>query len=369
VRDFMKIAVLGAGNGGYAASADLSLAGFKVNLFEFPEFEENLKPIIERKGIEIVGSARVGFAKLNKVTTSIKEAIEDVDLIMVVVPAFAHKVLAKKCAPYIHDQPIVLNPGHTGGALEFFNELRKGGFNGEVKIGETMTLTYICRKTGPAQVKVFHVMKKLLFGVFPSKYTDELYSLFKELYPSIVPAINVLESGLTNLAAMFHPPGMLLNSGWIEFTKGDFKFYYEGITPSVARVVEALDEERLKIMEKLGFKPISFTEWYYLQGCTPIKTKSVYEALQAGGPDQYLKAPSTLNHRYVTEDINHGLVPMASIARMLNVPTPNMDALIRIGSTINQTDYWKEGLTVEKLGIANFSLEELKEFLEKGKLG
>jgi len=362
----MKIAILGAGNGGYAASADLSLAGFDINLYESPEFKENLKPIIEHGGIEIIGAARNGFAKLNKVTTSIKEAIEGVDLIMVIVPAFAHKILAKRCAPYLADQPIVLNPGHTGGALEFAKELKKEGFRGKIKIGETMTLTYICRKSNQAQIKVFHVMKKLLFGVFPSEYTEELYRLFKELYPSIVPAVNVLESGLTNLAAMFHPPGMLLNSGWIEFTKGNFKFYYEGITPSVARVVEALDKERLKIMEKFGFKPIPFTEWYYLQGCTPIKAKSVYEALQAGGPDQYLKAPSTLAHRYVVEDINHGLVPMASIARMFNIPTPNMDALITIGSTINQTDYWKEGLTVEKLNIANLSMEKLKEFLEKG---
>ncbi|MBS7648558.1 MAG: NAD/NADP octopine/nopaline dehydrogenase family protein [Candidatus Bathyarchaeia archaeon] len=363
----MNVAVLGAGNGGYAASADLSLAGFKVNLYESKEFEENLKPIIEHGGIEILGSARTGFARLNRVTTSIKEAIEGVDLIMVVVPAFAHKILAKSCAPYLKDQPIVLNPGHTGGALEFFRELRKEGFKGEAKIGETMTLTYICRKPAPAQVKVFHVMKKLLFGVFPSKHTEELYGLFKELYPSVVPASNVLESGLTNLAAMFHPPGMLLNSGWIEFTKGNFKFYYEGITPSVARVVEALDQERLRLMEKLGFEPIGFTEWYYLQGCTPIRAKSVYEALQAGGPDQYLKAPNSLEHRYVVEELNHGLVPIASIARMLNSPAPNIEALIVIASTISQRDYWKEGLTVEKLGIAGLSLERLEGFLKEGK--
>lgn len=362
----MNVAVLGAGNGGYASSADLSLRGFNVNLYESPEFEQNLKPIIERGGIEISGAAGTGFAKPKKVTTSIKEAIEDVDLIIVVTPAFAHKFLAKKCAPYLRNQAIVVNPGHTGGALEFAKTLKEEGFRGEIKIGETMVLTYICRIVGPGQVKVFHLMKKLLFAAFPSKHTDELYSMFKELYPAIVPGIHVLETGLTNLAAMFHPSGMLLNAGWIEFTKGAFKFYYEGITPSVARVVEALDQERLEIMKALRLKPIPFTEWYYLKGCTPIKTGSIYEAVQAYEAARSLRAPSGLNHRYVTENIGHGLVPIASIARMFNVPTPNADALIRIGSTINKIDFWKEGLTCEKLGIAGLSLEKLEQFLERG---
>ena len=146
-----------------------------------------------------------------------------------------------------------------------------------------MVLTYICRVTNPGQVKIFHVMKKLMFAGFPSREGDELYEMFKELYPAITLGKNVFDTGLTNLAAMFHPPGMLLNVGWIEYTKGAFKFYLEGITPSVARVVEAMDKERLEIMKVLELTPISFTEWYYLQGCTPVNVKSVYDSLQARG--------------------------------------------------------------------------------------
>ena len=362
----MNIAVLGAGNGGYACSADLTLRGFKVNLYESPEFEETIKPVIERGGIDISGAAGTGFAKLNKATTDIREALENTDLVIVVTPAFAHEFLAKKCAPYLRDQPVILNPGHTGGALNFAKNLKEGGFGRRIKVGETMVLTYVCRKTAPGQIKIFHVMKQLLFGAFPSQYTDELYGAFKDLYPAIVAGANVLDSGLTNLAAMFHPPGMLLNAGWIEFTNGAFKFYFEGITKSVARVVEALDQERLRIMDRLGLEPVPFTEWYYRQGCTPVRANSVYEALQAGGPDQNLKAPDSLNHRYVIEEINHGLVPIASIGHMFDVATPNIDALIRVGSTTNQIDFWKEGLTAEKMGIAGLSLAKLKKFLEEG---
>jgi opine dehydrogenase len=362
----MNVAVLGAGNGGCAASADLSQRGFNITLFESQDFEQNINPITQRNGVQFEGAIGTGVAQLKKVTTNIREAVADVDLVMVVTPAFAHNILAKRMAPYLRDQPVILNPGHTAGAISFARSLKENGFTGTVRIGETMVLTYICRLVEPGHVKVFHLMKKLLFSAFPSRYTDELYDSFKELYPSIVRGSNVLETGLTNLGAVMHCPGMLLNSGWIEHTKGAFKFYFEGITPSVARVVQALDDERLRLIEAVGLKPVPATEWYYLQGCTPIRTDSIYEAFQAGGPDQYLKAPSSLDHRYVVEEVNYGLVPMASIGRMLDVPTPNMNALITIASTTGHRDFWDEGLTTEKLGIAGFSLEELNQFLREG---
>ena len=362
----MNVAVLGAGNGGCAAAADLSQRGFNVNLFESQEFEQNIKPITEKKGVQFDGVIGTGLAHPKKVTTNIREAIVDADLIMIVTPAFAHNILAKKIAPYLGRQPVILNPGHTGGALSFAKCLKENGFTGPIRVGETMVLTYICRLVEPGNVKVFHVMKNLLFSAFPSRYTDELYKAFKELYPSIMRGKNVLETGLTYIGSIMHVPGMLLNAGWIEYAKGGFKFYFEGVTPSVARVVETLDEERLSIVEAAGLTPVPAMQWYYRQGCTPIETRSVYDAFQAGGPDQNLKAPNSLEHRYVIEEVNYGLVPMASIGRLLHVPTPNMDALIQIASTTNDRDFWTEGLTTEKLGIAGLSLQELNDFLKEG---
>ena len=363
----MNVAVLGAGNGGCAAAADLSQRGYNVNLFESQEFEQSIKPITERNGVQFAGAIGTGLAHLKMVTTNIREAIADADLMMVVTPAYAHNILAKRVAPYLRNQLVVLNPGHTGGAISFAKTLEENGFKGTIKIGETMVLTYVCRLAEPGNVKIFHVMKSLLFSAFPSRYTDELYDTFKELYPSIVRGSNVLETGLTNLAAVMHPAGMLLNAGWIEFAKGGFKFYFEGVTPSVARVIEALDRERVKLAETVGLEPVPFTQWYYREGCTSVETKSVFEAFQAGGPDQNLKAPGTLDHRYVIEEVNYGLVPMASMGRMLQVPTPNMNALITIASTAGHRDFWADGLTTEKLGIAGLSVEQLNHFVEEGK--
>lgn len=366
--DIQKIAVLGAGNAGYACSADLSLAGHKVSLFEFPKFKANIEPILKHGGIEITGQAREGFARLHKVTTNIKEAIEDAEIILVAVPAFAHKLMAEKCAPYLKDgQIIVLNPGHTGGALEFGATLQKLGVKKDIKLAETMTLTYATRRAGPAQVKVFILVKKLLFAAFPGKDTEEVIDVFKDLYPSVVPATNVLETGLTNINAVLHPPGMILNAGWIEHSKGDFSFYTQGLTQSVGSVCEALDKERLSLMKALGFKPISLVEWYNMTGYSPLKNVSISESLRASERQEEIKAPSSMKHRYIVEDVPYGLVPMASLGDMLNVSTPIMDSLINLSSLINRVDYWSEGLTVEKLGIPDLSLDDLNAFLQEEK--
>ena len=366
--DVEKIAVLGAGNAGHACSADLSLAGYKVNLFESPKFKANIEPILKRGGIEITGQAREGFARLNMVTTNIREAVEDVDIILVVVPAFAHKFMAEKCAPYLKNgQIIILNPGHTGGALEFAITLQKLGVKKEIKLGETMSLTYATRREGPAQVKVFILVKKLLFAAFPGKATMKLIDVFKELYPSVVPATNVLETGLTNINAVLHPPGMILNAGWIEHSKGDFSFYTQGITESVGSTCEAVDKERLGLMKALGFKPISLVEWYNMTGYTSLRNVSISEALRASEHQEEIKAPSSMKHRYIVEDIPYGLVPMASIGNALDVSTPIMHSLINLSSIINQVDYWSEGLTVKKLGISGLSRDDLNAFLYEGK--
>ena len=86
-----RIAILGAGNGGCAAAADLSMHGHSVALYELPEFADSLVPIKERGGIEIIDE---GFAELDTITTDIAEAMSGASYVFNPVPAFAHQVFA-----------------------------------------------------------------------------------------------------------------------------------------------------------------------------------------------------------------------------------------------------------------------------------
>jgi len=96
----MKIAILGAGNGGCAFAGSLAIKGFEVSLYENQVFKKNIIPIKSRGGIEVTGLIN-GFGKLKEVTTDIRVAMDKADLIMIVVPGFAQGIIARECAPMV----------------------------------------------------------------------------------------------------------------------------------------------------------------------------------------------------------------------------------------------------------------------------
>jgi opine dehydrogenase len=363
-----KIAVLGAGNGGCAAAADLTLRGYEVRLFS--RSEKTLAPLLQRGGIEFVEGGKEGFAVPSLLTTNIAEAVEGVDLIITAIPAVAHEYLAQSLASFLRDgQRILLNPGHTGGSLHFAHFLRRSQLQAKITLYETVTLTYICRMPAPARVEVYRRTTHLRCAAFPGKYTAELVREIAAIFPNVVPAENVLETGFSNINAIMHPAGMLGNAGWIEKTGGDFYYYREGITPAVGAWIEEVDKERLNIVERLGLKPLRFVDIFYQAGLTSEGARasgSAYRAIHESEPNRTIKSPATFDHRYIQEDVGYGLVPMAEIGRLVGVETPVIDALITLASVISRTDYRKHGLTLEKMGLASVSAKELRKIVQEG---
>lgn len=366
--NIQSIAVLGAGNGGCAAAADLTLRGFEVRLYS--RSEATLKPVIQRGGIEVIEGEDKSFAHPSSVTRDIGEAVGGAQLIVVVAPSVGHEYLGKSLAPHLSDgQIILLNPGHTGGSLHLASVLQRSGVRVGVKICETVTLTYICRLTGPARVEIYRRTAHLRWAAFPGKFAPELAGEISRIYPAIVRAENVLETGLSNINAIMHPAGMIGNAGRIERSQSDFYFYRDGITPVIANVIAAVDQERLKIVEKLGLAPRAFVEIFYQAGLTTDAARasgSVYQAIHESAPNRTIKSPKTLDHRYLHEDVGYGLVPMAEIAGLLGVATPVVDGLIRIASEMNRVDYRREGLTLGKMGLNQARPERLRALLQEG---
>ena len=368
----IKIAVLGAGNGACAAAADLSLAGYSVNMYEFPQFQDNIESILDQGGIELEGAGRKGFARLNKITTDIEEVLRGVQLILPIMPAYGHEAVAKICSAYLEEeQTIVLVPGSTGGSLKFARILKEERVARKIKLAETSTLPYSTRRTGPGKVRIKLVVKKFLLAAFPGRETPQVMRLFKELYPATVAATDVLEVGLNNGNPVTHAAATILNAGRIERSQGNFYLYKEAITPSVARVIEAVDRERLALLQTFGYKPWSSVERLFESGYAQTKN-SLYEAYTTSevfcGPWSS-KGPTSLESRYVAEDVAYGLVSWASLGDAFDVPTPTIKSIIHLASLLNSTDYWKQGeRTVEKLGISGMRPAELQRFLREGDL-
>jgi len=363
-----KIAILGAGNGGCAAAADLTLRGYEVRLFS--RSETTLLPIVKRGGIEMLENGVEKFARPFFVGSHLPAVVNGADLIIIAAPSVAHEYLAENLAHNLTDgQRLLLNPGHTGGSLHFANMLRAFGCRAKIKLCETVTLTYICRMPQPARVEIYRRTTNLRCAAFPGKESPELVKEIEAIYPTVILAENVLETGLSNINAIMHPAGMLGNAGWIEKTGGDFYYYREGITPSIAAWIEEVDRERLEIVKRWGLKSLRFVVIFYQAGLTSEDAHasgSIYRAINESEPNRMIKSPATLDHRYIKEDVGYGLVPMAEIGRLLGVETPVIDALIRLASVISRTDYRRDGLTLDKMGLASVAAEHLPTVLDNG---
>lgn len=363
-----SVAVLGAGNGGCAAAADLALRGFEVRLYN--RTNDRIRPILERGGLELAGAAGEGFAELPVVTDDLATALRGVDVVMVTAPLLALPAYAPGLAEMLPSHAVVfLNPGHVGGGLFLVNEIRRLTGRTDVRTAEVSTLSYACRMRGPATVAVLKVMDSLPFASFPGRHRDELLDFVRPLYPSVVPATDVLETAFMDINAVEHPPQIICNAGWVEHTRGDYLFYYEGTTPGVGNVIDRLDEERRAVADALGVRTRPFVEVFHAMGYTTARAAEIgtaFTALQESAPNRWIKGPSSLDHRYLNEDVGWGLVPWAELGRSVRVPTPLMDSLITLGGALTGRDYRSEGLTLERLGLAGLGSETLSAYLREG---
>jgi opine dehydrogenase len=363
-----KIAVLGAGNGGCAAAADLTLRGFEVRLFS--RSESTIARLANRGEIELIENGGKKSAAPYFMSPHLPPVVQGADLIIIATPAVGHEYLAQQLAKYVVDgQRILLNPGHTGGSLHCANLLRQLGCEADVKICETVTLTYICRMPEPGKVEIYRRTTNLRCAAFPGKHTAHVVKEMQEIFPNVTPAAHALETGFSNINAIMHPAGMLGNAGWIEKSGGDFLWYHEGITPAIGKWIDVVDAERVAIVHALGLVPLRFVDIFHEAGLTSDagrKSGSAYQAIHESEPNRTIKSPPSLDHRYLKEDVGFGLVPMVEIGKLLGAKTPVMDALITLASAALGVDFREDGLTLKKMGLAGVTRDALPKLLQEG---
>ncbi len=362
----IRFTVIGAGHGGKAIAADLARKRFRVALFNRTPLR--IEEIRTTKEIEIEYEDGTIFrSHLETVTSNISEAIEGADIIMVVIPASGHKDVAEMLAPHLRSgQIIVLNPGRTGGALQFRQILDSAVCSPDVYIAETETFLFISRSTGPTQAHIFHRKNGVYLAALPAIHTNLILKKIHPAYPQFIPARNVFQTSIQNLGAIFHPALALLNAGWIEHSKGNFQFYIEGTTRSTSRIIGMLDKERMSIAKALKLDICTAREWF--KNAYSAEGGNLYEAIQANPGYQGIKAPRNLRHRYIFEDVPFSLVPMSSIGSWMGVKTEMINSMIRIASVMLETDYFKIGRTIETMGLKGKSLNEVESYIQNGKL-
>lgn len=360
----MRIAVLGSGNGGCAVAFDCATHGHEVSLFDFSRFPVNINSIQQQGGIRAEGELE-GFAPVEYAGHDIREALQGAEIIYVVGPAYSTKPFAEVCKPFLRDsQTIIVCPGSCMGSLGFKNAAHLNLHDTGIVVAETSTLPYAVRLVEPGKIHVFLKVRVGLFvATVPSRHTSQVIQKIRDVYPGIAPAKNILQTSLQNGNPVIHPSVTILNAALIERTKGDFFFYEEGVTPAVGRLIKAVDEERIAIGEALNIEVIPEPTLGFMQGymAEPTYDKGYTEAPGFRG----IKAQSSLDHRYLHEDVAYGLVFWRSLADQVGVETPYISAAIQLASVLMEQDSLRQGKrTMASLGLEGYTAEELEQLLE-----
>ncbi|MDK2986785.1 MAG: opine dehydrogenase [Clostridia bacterium] len=367
----VTVTVLGAGHGGLATAGHIALKGFPVKIYS--PFEKELAPIRERGGIKLEGDVQ-GFAKLSEdaislLTSSLDEAIRDADLVLLIMPALAHRTIASLIGPFLQEgQVVILSPGRTGGALEFQNQLKRFAITTKIILAEAQTFLYAVESRGPAHVEVMKVKNKVLVAALPAKDTPAALAVANKVYPEYTPAKNVLETSLNNVGAVVHPAPMLLNTGLIDLAAQgkDLRYYRDIITPTMCNLVmERVDAEKVSLVEAFGLNPIPAKQWY--KECYGIEGNSLYEVLQNNHYYVGFSAPKHfLGYHHVLDEVPNSLVPMSEFGRLLGVQTPMIDAIIELANAMCAVDFRLEGRTLDKLGLYGLDRDAILNFVQNG---
>jgi opine dehydrogenase len=355
----MNVTVVGSGNGGMAVGFDWAQHGHRISLYADAAHADNVDPVRANGGITSKGQLE-GFAPVAYCGTDVAAAMDGAEAVLVVGPAFATEVFGQALAPHLRaGMTVVICPGSCGGALAFKRAAGLAVQDDAVIVGETSTLPYASRSDGAGNVHVFHKFDSGLFAAaVPRAGNGRLLEVLRQVYPSTSEAATVFQTSLQNGNPVIHPAVTLMNAALLERTGGDFRFYEDGVTRSVGRLMEAVDNERLAIAAAFGVKLLAEPDIGVMQG---YMTESNYSTGYSRAPGfRGIKAPATIDSRYLTEDVGYSLVFFTDLARRLGVPTPTMDAIIDITSVVLARDLRADGArTMSSLGLDQLSTDEL----------
>ena len=360
------IAIIGAGPGGFRLVANLGLAGYRLRLNDIDDAK--LTAIRARGGIDVEGTPG-GFAPLELATTDLGATVTGADLIIVVSGGNTQPTVARALAPLLVDgQAILLMQGNTGGSLVVRCELDRAGCRAEIELAETDTYPYAMRAVGPTTMRQTTQKRWMQIAAFPGTRSKATHARIGPLFPQAVAAPDVLHTGLMNVNAILHVANCIANAARIE-RGGGHMFYGEGVTSAVANLYTAIDAERMAIAAALDVNVPSLADWielaYNVRETDFVKTFQRLSA-EPDGPYVVNKAAGTLNHKYVTEDVPTGLIPIQELGTATGTPTPAIDTLVEMAKLMTSCTFADEARTLGRMGLAGMDTKKIRRVVRNG---
>ena len=347
----MKVAILGAGNAGCAVGTDLSIKGHEVTLIKTSNsmHDENYTYMVEHNGemtlVEVDGTVRHG--KISRVSRDVS-LISEAEVVIIYIQTKYHESLIKRVAPYFKDgQIVIINPGYfsTAYMLKYCGDKK-------LSIVEATSSFIDCRISEPGTIKVGFRNVRNPLGVYPPQDLEKVKAKL-ESFDFHFHYWSTVEVALHNPNLIVHTVGAIMSIPRIEKTNGDYCMYHEVFTPSVWKILEGLDSEKMDVLEHLGYPRLSYVDAAKFRNSLDENLDAKESFFRYASMPTRAKGPVVVDSRYISEDVPQGLVMLESIGQHLGVATPVCTALIEIATAALGRDLRAEGRTLETLGAEN----------------
>lgn len=357
-----SISVIGAGAGAICWAAYFSEHGYSVHIGA--RSKDALSEIGKRKSIKLITDDNISEYPIHGVGDPI-DVSKKSEVIVLCVPADhlpAYKEILGKVLT--SGQLLILAPGGVGGALYFGQQ---DGYKPCYDLIELNTLPFIARKKDLTTVQRMVVLKEIFWSSLPAKNNINLKNIVTNLIPTATMVPSVLQTSLTNFNSIIHPVAMIMNAGRIE-SLGAFYWYRDGSTPAVGRLMDAIDHERILLQKSLGLPQISFNEYFDIAGYSPDVTSygSIGRTLSTSKPNSNILSPDSLNHRFISEDVPFGLVPLEAISEVCGINSKVIGSVINLCDTAVGKKYRDLGLNADCLGIRGMSVRQIQSAVQNG---
>lgn len=353
----MRVAVLGTGGIGRGYAAYLAAHGHAPVLWS--PTGRGLAP----PGVTLAAGGMVAGSWSVAVAEECGEAVRGAEAVVIAVDGRGLRATIDALAPHLGSgQACIISAHLSFAALYLSRKLAERGVTLPISAWATTALT--ARSAGPASVHVSGLRSRLDIATMPVRFAERGRALACALFGErFEPRADMLAIMLSNLNPPAHMANMLCNFTRAE--KGEWWANYGGITPSVARLIEALDSERLALASGFGCSVRSVHEHYTLSfGVPRASLADMSAAVFAQKPE--LAGPATPATRYVLEDVPFGLVPLEALARSANLSLPLHSAGIALFSALYGTDFALANDLLPALGIAGWPKERLLANLREG---
>ncbi|MGQ0847555.1 MAG: NAD/NADP octopine/nopaline dehydrogenase family protein [Actinomycetota bacterium] len=363
----MTAVVIGGGPGGLAIAAELCERGHEVYIADVPELSFQLDAIRQQAGIGLDSNWSGDFIRPVTVADSIAAAVANAELVVICVPARFHERFVGEVVPHLRQEATWIFVGEGGGTLVAWPELLKAD-RSDVLLGETNCLPYMARRAGPGRVLANRKSGGVLLAAMPATRNEQLMAICLSIWPYVEAAETVWETALINYDAIDTVPVAITSAARLESRSGGVLFWGEGATPSVVRLIDAVDSELATLREALGHADRRrYRDFLVAQGLAPdvgdlyavMRAGSLVRSVRPSGDDAALRDRLALEVAYC-------LVLASSLGEAIGVATPVIDGHIAIAEAMLAEDFRGLGRTLNRLGLSGLNGSGLVEYVRSG---